>query len=312
MQNILQNTPSSVKPTATWVLLLMLAGYVLGGLFMFTFIAQFFLLPFYDFATITLLLTNPMSVEGSRMPLIITQGIISIGSFILIPIFFIKRHLNDPIQNFFSFNPNLYRPLVLTTLITLCFMVINSVIIEWNQQMVLPEFLSGFESWALAKESQLEELTIYLTDFEYTYEFITAFIVIAIIAGVGEELLFRGLIQNLIKSATGNIHIAIWISAIIFSAFHMQFYGFIPRMLLGALFGYLYYWSGHLSIAMFAHFLNNGFTITMMYLSKQEIVNYNPMTDAISPPTSTILIFLLVCAGLMFSFWSYCKKLQNE
>ncbi|MEQ8237700.1 MAG: CPBP family intramembrane glutamic endopeptidase [Cyclobacteriaceae bacterium] len=312
MQNILQDTPHGDKPTATWVLLLMLSAYVVGALFLFTFLAQAILLPFYDFATLQKLLTDPMNVEGARMPLIITQGIITAGSFIIVPILFIKRHLNDNLGSYFAFDKSLIRPLIITIFITLCFMVINSVVIEWNQKMELPDFLSGFESWAMAKEAQLEDLTIFLTDFEYDYEFIIALIVIAIIPGIGEELLFRGLIQNLFKSATGNIHFAIWISAILFSAFHMQFYGFLPRMLLGALFGYLYYWSGHLSIAMFAHFINNGFTLTMLYLSKQEIVDYNPMANPSSPPAATVVGFTLVSGGLLFLFWSYFKKLKHE
>ena len=62
------------------------------------------------------------------------------------------------------------------------------------------------------------------------------------------------------------IHIAIWITAFIFSAVHMQFYGFVPRMLLGALFGYMFVWTGSLWVPVLMHFVNNGIAVVVNYL----------------------------------------------
>jgi hypothetical protein len=100
-------------------------------------------------------------------------------------------------------------------------------------------------------------------------------VVIGIIPAVGEEFLFRGLIQNQLQSLTRNAHWAIWITGILFSTIHIQFYGFVPRMLLGVLFGYMYVWSGNLIYPMLAHFANNGFQVVMLYLYKSEFTSFN-------------------------------------
>lgn len=94
--------------------------------------------------------------------------------------------------------------------------------------------------------------------------------------------------------ATKNPHVAIWIAAFIFSAIHFQFFGFVPRMLLGALFGYLYYWSGNLWIPMLAHFFNNGIQIVAMYYVNNKILDIDPEVETAAPwPT--------VAAGVIIS-----------
>jgi membrane protease YdiL (CAAX protease family) len=94
---------------------------------------------------------------------------------------------------------------------------------------------------------------------------------------------FRGLIQNELKRGTGNPHLAIWVAAILFSAIHMQFFGFVPRVLLGALFGYLYHWSGNLIIPMFAHFFHNGFTLIMLHLYNQGVTELDMESEEAAP-----------------------------
>ena len=94
-----------------------------------------------------------------------------------------------------------------------------------------PEFMSGFEQWAIQEEERLAKLTAAITDFKSTGELLLGIFVIALLPAIGEELVFRGMIQRELWRGTLNIHLAIWISAAIFSAIHMQFYGFIPRLL---------------------------------------------------------------------------------
>ena len=77
---------------------------------------------------------------------------------------------------------------------------------------------------------------------------------------------FRGTLQQLL----GNKHMAIWITAVIFSAIHMQFYGFIPRMLMGAMFGYVFVWTGCLWIPVVMHFTNNGLAVLAYYIFGTE------------------------------------------
>jgi membrane protease YdiL (CAAX protease family) len=128
--------------------------------------------------------------------------------------------------------------------------------------------------------------------------------VIALLPAIGEELVFRGMLQPELFRATGNHHAAIWISAIIFSAFHMQFFGFVPRLLLGALFGYLYVWSANLLIPMIAHFVNNGFSVLMMYLYQKGIITVD-MESPEAAPWPMVIGFTIVFGFLLFYFKKY-------
>lgn len=142
--------------------------------------------------------------------------------------------------------------------------------IKLNENMRLPEVFSGIERWMKAKEAELERLTkLLLADTTYQGLFINL-LVVAVIPAVGEELLFRGCVQGIVTRWFRNPHAGIWIAAIVFSAIHMQFYGFLPRMLLGALFGYLLFWGRNIWLPILAHFLNNATaTVSAFYLQRQ-------------------------------------------
>jgi hypothetical protein len=88
---------------------------------------------------------------------------------------------------------------------------------------------------------------------------------IAVFPAVGEELLFRGVIQPYLCKAFRNTFIGVLVSAIFFSAFHLQFQGFIPRMVLGLIFGYLYVWTRSIWVPIVVHFLNNGLAVVVYY-----------------------------------------------
>lgn len=150
---------------------------------------------------------------------------------------------------------------------------------SWNAQLTLPERFGELERWMMEQEKQLEVITLQiLADISIAGLFANL-LVIAVIPAIGEELLFRGALQQILVRWFRNPHVGIWVAAIIFSAIHLQFYGFLPRMLLGALFGYLYYWSSNIWLPIFAHFVNNaGVLITAFVLQKQgrvlEDMNY--------------------------------------
>jgi membrane protease YdiL (CAAX protease family) len=200
--------------------------------------------------------------------------------------------------------------LLVTGFIVLAFMAPNSVFIEWNSSFVFPEFLKEFGAWARERETLAEELTRFFTTFNSTGDFLLGAFVIAVLPALGEELVFRGMLQPELFRATANHHAAIWITAIIFSAFHMQFFGFIPRMLLGGLFGYLYVWSGNLLIPMFAHFVNNGFSVLMMYLYQKGTVTID-MDSPEAAPWPIVIGFTTVLIALLYYFKKY-HQTQNQ
>lgn len=141
--------------------------------------------------------------------------------------------------------------------------LINS-IVAWNESIRLPESLHGLELWMQQTEAQAEQLLQgFLTYKNGAWQVLLLnLLVLAILPGIGEELAFRGVLQSLFR----NRHVAVWVTAFVFSFVHFQFYGFIPRLLLGALFGYVLLWSGQLRLCMLMHATNNALSVLVFYL----------------------------------------------
>lgn len=149
-----------------------------------------------------------------------------------------------------------------------------NLIVSWNESIHLPEFMSGVEEWMRANEISAMELTKKILSMNTFGSLILTVLMVGLMTGIGEELTFRGVMQKLITEKSRNYHIAIWVTAIIFSAIHFQFFGFFPRMLLGAFFGYLLVWSRSMWLPIYAHFLNNSMAVVAAYL-----LNLNLTTD---------------------------------
>ncbi len=124
-------------------------------------------------------------------------------------------------------------------------------------------------------------------------------LVMALLPAIGEELVFRGILQRISTRISNNIHLGIWITAIVFSAMHGQFEGFLPRMALGAVLGYLLYWSGSLWLPIIVHFLFNGLQIMVQHLYHQGSLDINLEEVDITPTVGVIVgtfVLLLICS----------------
>ena len=196
---------------------------------------------------------------------------------------------------------------ILTFLLVLFFMAVNSPVVEWNQSIKLPSFLGGLEESLRSMEQNLEELTKYMTQFNSVGQLLFGMLIIAVIPAIGEELVFRGLVQNHLFRITKNVHVAIWVAAFLFGAMHMQFYGMFARMMLGAMFGYLYYFSGSLFYPMLAHFVNNGVAVLAVYMYNKGELNYN-IESPEALPWHQVLISTVVFILLFFAFIRNFKR----
>ncbi len=143
-----------------------------------------------------------------------------------------------------------------------------------NQQITLPAGLKSIEDAMKLAEESAATLTNRLLHVHSISALLFNVFLISLVPAIGEELFFRGVIQKMFSEKI-NAVAAIWITAVIFSFFHFQFYGFIPRVLLGALLGYLYFWSGNLWLPVIAHFLNNAFAVVFYYLQFNGMVTFN-------------------------------------
>lgn len=317
MQDTTPLTYSSRVPN-TWRSLLVLVGFILVGMSVGNILAITILVKILggggevdSMAIVNTLIQTPQDVPNGWYALMVLQATAHVFTYLIPPLFYWhyieRRGLND-FQTHSLANPMIWGVVLV---VVLAFMPLNSLIIEWNAGMKLPDALGGVEQWMRAKEDKLAELTNFLTRFETPAQFLIALLVIGIIPALGEELLFRGVLQRKLMEHWVSPHVAIWVAAALFSAIHVQFYGFLPRMLLGALFGYLYYWSGSLWIAIFAHFVNNGFMVLMLYLYHQKVVGYN-IEDNASVPWTAAVASLLVTSALLFGIWRQRKEKRSR
>ena len=146
--------------------------------------------------------------------------------------------------------------------IMVCAVPAINLLADWNSHIVLPDCLKAFEEWAKQQEQTAARLTEQFLKADNIGVLLINIGLMALLPALSEELSFRGTLQQIF----GNKHAAIWAIAIIFSAIHMQFYGFIPRMLMGAMFGYVFVWTGNLWIPILMHFTNNGLAVLVYYL----------------------------------------------
>ena len=166
------------------------------------------------------------------------------------------------------------------TLITIVFMLIAIPVInclaELNASVKFSESLQWLEAWIKKHEDSRVLITEKFLETSTIYGLLLNIFLIAVIPAISEEFFFRGLLQCYFAQWTKNKHIAIWLTAFIFSAIHIQFYGFVPRILLGAYFGYLLVWSGSIWLPVIAHFVHNATAIVLYFLWKNEYIGFNP------------------------------------
>ena len=227
--------------------------------------------------------------------------------FFLIPYFVIR---NNP-SYLMNYKKVKLLPIIMVIFTTVFFIILNAPVIEWNKSISFPSFMSSFESWALLKEKQLESLTLYLVSFENNFEYLIGIIAIAIIPGFCEEYFFRGVLQKNLNLLLKNAHIAILLSSLLFSAFHLQFYGFFPRFFLGVFFGYLFYWSGSLMYPVIAHALNNFLSLTVFYAASSGLFGEDVDVSVNSSPEIPLALIAFSIIIFIFLVVILKEKLNN-
>jgi uncharacterized protein len=198
----------------------------------------------------------------------------------------------------------------LTILLMFAAVPLINALLVLNQGMQLPSFMSGIEAWIKEQEENAALVTEAFLNMKSTTDLLQNLFIIAVIPAIGEELLFRGVIQRLFTDLTQKPVAAIVLSAILFSALHMQFYGFVPRMALGITFGFLYLWSGSLWLPILAHLVNNAAAVWFAYLNKDHGLPFDEDTVGTLPGEMPYLIVsVLIVALILYRFY---KKQQEQ
>ncbi len=246
-------------------------------------------------------LQHPTSHPDIGILLAISQGVAALVGLIIVPWLYLKLFEQRTLRPFFGPSPGVAWWGILTVLV-IALAVGISPVSEWNANFPLSEE-GWFGQLARSLEDSAEKLVTAMISDMTPATFLLMFVVIAVIPAVGEELVFRGMIQTEMMRAVRNPHLGIWLTAAFFSAFHMQFFGFVPRLFIGAFLGYIYYWSGNLWYPILAHFLNNGVQVLGIYLGQLKMHSYD-MESTDSAPWPTVVAALFVMVGLLY----FCKR----
>ena len=239
-----------------WIQLIVLVLFMLGGMLVFSSLGT---------VIIMLLYHTPQMLEASDpvTAIRISQTLTTIGTF-LVPALLFAYCQN---RQWFDYNAANRRPkqsmINMVLILSITLLPVVGVLASFNefimpQEGAVAEFMRDMEEAA----NHILEL---VTTQRSSWDLIANLLVFAVLAGVCEEFFFQGSLQPLLMNWTKNPHVGILLTALIFSALHFQFYGFIPRFLLGVYLGYLFYWSRSLWLPILAHVLHNALTILVDY-----------------------------------------------
>lgn len=244
-------------------------------------------------------LSDPFVVDANRLMLLFQH----FGFFIVPSLVFLYVSTRNP-RNFILWTHQFsIKNLLIVIAILLFIMPFINLLIVWNEGLHLPEFLSGVENMMRNMENAAALLTEAIVSMDSPMEYFYMVIIVAVLPAIGEELMFRGIIQRLFAQQFHSYHAGIWISAFFFSALHFQFFGFFPRLILGVIFGYLLVYSGNILYPMIGHFINNFASLTFAYLIQHGKIDESFDTIGANSEWLFILPGLAISAFLFYLLW---------
>ena len=186
---------------------------------------------------------------------------------------------------------------LLAIAIMICAIPAINLLADLNSRIDLPECLDSIEQKMKEYEASAAALTERFLQADNGWQLMLNIGLMALLPALFEEISFRATLQQIL----GTGHVAIWATAIIFSAIHMQFYGFVPRMLMGAMFGYIFVWTDTLWIPVTMHFVNNGLAVVAYYIFGTE----NSYADTIGAGATWwlgVISLILTSLGLLIFY----------
>ncbi len=209
--------------------------------------------------------------DGSGTILRYVQVSVQVSMF-LIPALFIIRILRRPGMPFLRMNtaPDLLG-FMLTIILAFMILPLMNYTGFLNSKMELPSWLSGVEIWIREKEDSASGLIDLLIISPGIFMLVINVLILAVVPAFSEELMFRGIVQTLLSRALKSNHAGILVASVIFSTIHFQFYGFIPRFLLGLSFGYLFFWTRNIWFPIVAHFVYNSIPVVLLYMQDRAV-----------------------------------------
>ena len=273
-----------IKKTTKFERLFILLALIIIGLILGTVIGL---------AYVFITKSNPQDLNSLRFMQISSQ----LFTFVFPPIAYAFLVKEKPVNTLGLKNAKILWFLIGTAMI-FAIMPLNSILAEWNAGLKLPESLSALEQMIKDMQESASAMIEKFVSVDTIGGLMLNLFMIAGLAALGEELLFRSIIQTSLIKICKNAHVGILIASAIFSFIHLEFYGFVPRLILGMLLGYMFYFSGSIWIPMLMHFLNNGTVVFIYFLNNKGITNID--VDTFGQTSIPVLIVSIVVMIVLF------------
>jgi membrane protease YdiL (CAAX protease family) len=293
-----------------------MAFVLLCGLFV-TFLLYFAVLLLHKDLDIASIEQNLKAFVMSAGQIRILQTLQTFCIFILPPFVLCQLYAVEH-RHFLSLRLPGWREALMGILSMVVWMPLLNVLVAWNAGLHLPEAFQGLEQSMRASEDAAAVITDRLMAGTTAIDLGLNLFVVAVLAGIGEELFFRGLLLRMLtdafKSKDGHglkpwaRHLSIWVIAIVFSAIHNQFFGFFPRMILGAWFGYLLWFTGSIWVPVLAHFTNNALSTLVVFAQNKGMLTDDPDRWGMDRTWWLGIVSLLLFSGSVYYLFALYRK----
>lgn len=179
----------------------------------------------------------------------------------------------------------------------------NAWVAKWNENIVFPESMAAWESKLKALHGTYETTSDLLMNGS---NLVIGIVIFGLLAAISEEFLFRSVIQKALVKLFKNAHIGIIVTALVFSAFHTDFYGFFPRFILGLMLGYMFWMSSSIWASIIMHFTNNATIVMLYFLNKKEVINI----DVESVGSTNNAFFIILSLVVTVAIFIVCNRLK--
>lgn len=299
---------SGLKPGEKFLFAVVIL-FILGLLFQF--LGAFLAALFYGFRVSEIFsladFSDPKYVAASKL----IQIIGAVGTFI-VPAFLFSFLFSGDLFSYYRFkDPIHWVPVFLTVGMMVSVIPLINYLAEVNMRMEFP--IASVDRLMRSMESDAEGIMKAFTSTKSVGGLIVNLFMIGVLAAIGEELIFRGLFQKLFTQIVKNPHLAILFTAILFSAFHFQFFSFLPRFILGLILGYLMYLGRSIWFPIIAHFVNNAMGVIYYYFNSKG--SADDMLEEIGTSSMlpmTALISLLTFAVFFIAWYYQVKVISNR
>ncbi|HZF64796.1 MAG TPA: type II CAAX endopeptidase family protein [Chitinophagaceae bacterium] len=306
---------SYLKSRPVWIQLLLFMGMAVGIFMVVSLIGMAILSPLTGISMFELSDTSKWDIKSPGM-LTYVRGMLLIqflGLFVIPSLLF--AYFSDPAPlDYIGLNRN---PKAIYWIAGIAVLLFAIPLVEYTGLINRKINFGGAQQWMKSMEDEAAQQIKFMLGRRNIGELISNVIFIAVFAGVGEELFFRGVLQRLFIKACKHAWLGIIVTAILFSALHIQFFGFIPRLLLGILLGALYWYSGSLWPSIIAHFVYDAFFIVLSYFQPQFLENteatlFNEPARTILALVSAVIVGLLIWVMKKNSTTTYDKVYRND